>query len=40
MEDEVQRRLRDIMVNWFLREEELVDNEKKKGEAPREFRRE
>jgi hypothetical protein len=33
MEDEVQRRLRDIMVNWFLREEELVDNEKKKGEA-------
>jgi hypothetical protein len=33
MEDEVQRRLRDIMVNWFLREEELVDNENKKGEG-------
>jgi hypothetical protein len=33
MEEEVQRRILDSMVNWFLREEELVDNENKKREA-------
>jgi hypothetical protein len=32
MEEEVQRRILDSMVNWFLREEEIVDNENKEEE--------
>ncbi|XP_059437547.1 uncharacterized protein LOC132170549 [Corylus avellana] len=35
-EAEVQRRLLDYMVNWFLREEELVDNENKEEEEEEE----